>query len=1317
MNSRKRCVDLVGLVLAALSLSAPHTRAALPPAAAEILTASGVKGGLVVHLNCGGGTLTGDLRAGAAFVVQGLDANPANVADARDHLRSRKLTGPVSVDRLAGETLPYIDGLVNLVVVSGTSPVPGAELIRVLAPGGVALVEDGRCQVSGVRQEGVEVGGKRWLRLTKPRPDNIDEWTHYLHDASNNAVAHDTVVGPPRRLQWTGSPRWARHHDRMASMSALVSTHGRIFYIMDEGPRGNMLLPPTWRLVARDGFNGSPLWSRTIPNWHFHLWPLKSGPAQLPRRLVAAGEEVYVTLGLHAPVTALDAATGEDLRVYADTAGTEELVLSEGVLFLMVNPDPGEEPFQPDRSGVWNDTRRVDKESVWDTKMKRRMMAVNAASGRILWTHEDKIAPLTLAADGERVCYHDGESLVALGRQDGARLWRSEPTGRRRTFPVSFAPTLVVHGDVVLFAGGDNKMTAVSTRDGKTLWSAKHHPSGHHSPRDLLVVGGLAWSGAIAGGSQSGVFTGHDLLTGEVKSEFAPDVETYWFHHRCYRSKATDRYLLPSRTGIEFVDFRKKQWEPHHWVRGGCIYGIMPCNGLVYTPPHACACYLESKLSGFNALAPAHAGVSSTEGRLRGGERLEQGPAFAKVATSAAARPSTLPTPSDWPTYRHDPARSGATASVVPPALVEAWQTALGGKLTSVVVADSHLFVASTDTHTLHALDTQTGRVVWSYVAGGRVDSPPTLDGDRVLFGSADGWVYCLRGEDGSLVWRFRAAPSEARTMAYEQLESLWPLPGSVLVRDGVVHCVAGRSMFLDGGLRLLRLDAATGRELSEVVLDERDPQTGENLQQRVQVLNMPVALPDVLSCDDRYLYMRSQRLELNGERTEATPAPTEPATLAGEQQGADRHLFSPAGFLDDSWFHRSYWVFGRRYSSGCNWWHRAGHFAPAGRLLVFTDTTVYGYGRKPAYYQWTVPLDYHLFACAKDPKAINTPPAGESEITVAKSASLNPKGKPLTVMAWVKPSHPDGVVLVRGGASHGYGLMLSKGKPRFVLRRDNQLHTVEADGALGADWAHLAGVLAPDGALQLFVDGELRGTARAPGLITADPAEAMQIGTDQGSPLGTYERDQAPDFKGAIDEVRVYHAALIAEDIRVAGSGGVPDANAAALVLRFSFDQGDARDDSGNANHGGVGAKPTEGKRGKAMAFVGTKGGRKDGGVTRSRTPFPYAWSNDCPILTRAMVLAGETLFVAGPLDTLDEEEAYRRWRDPDMQEQLTQQLEAIEGKHGALLLAVSAKDGRELARYDLPAPPAWDSMAATPGRLYLTTIDGKVLCMRAKE
>ena len=98
----------------------------------------------------------------------------------------------------------------------------------------------------------------------------------------------------------------------MASMSALVSANGRLFYIFDEGSTASILLPSKWFLAGRDAFNGTILWKRPIDNWHTHLWPLKSGPAQLPRRLVAAGDRVYVVLAEAAGIElwSVDAAGG-----------------------------------------------------------------------------------------------------------------------------------------------------------------------------------------------------------------------------------------------------------------------------------------------------------------------------------------------------------------------------------------------------------------------------------------------------------------------------------------------------------------------------------------------------------------------------------------------------------------------------------------------------------------------------------------------------------------------------------------------------------------------------------------------------------------------------------------------------------------------------------------------------------------------------------------------------------------------------------------------------------------------------------------------
>jgi len=1083
--------------------------------AKQILDATGTQGGLIVHLGCGDGKLTAALRASASYTVHGLDTDAENVQQARKYIQSLGLYGKVSVDLAVVDRLPYVDNLANLVVVSSVDwQVANEELARVLAPNGVALTLDSQLSILNT--------------LRKPRPDEIDDWTHYLHDASNNAVARDSVVGPPRHMQWVGSPRYSRHHDHMSSLSAAVSAGGRVFYIVDEASPVSVLFPSKWMLVARDAFNGTILWKRPIDHWQTHLWKLKSGPAQLPRRLVAAGDRVYVTLGLDAPLVALDAATGQTIQTYVDTKATEEVILSDGVLFALVN-DAVEKPDYDGRQRF----RGSYNAKYWD-EAERQVVAIGADTGQVLWTTRRRVLPTTLAADARRIVFHNGQSVVCLDRTTGKEVWQSDAIARSDEIRGFYAPILVLYDDIVLFSGGEtagtqtgswyesgqDTMTALDGATGKVLWSAYHPPSGYRSPEDLLVVDGLVWTGETTSGRAVGVFTGRDPRTGEVKREFPPDVSTYWFHHRCYRGKATENFLLMSRTGTEFLDVRKKQWIPHHWVRGACLYGVMPANGLLYAPQHPCACYLEAKMYGFNALAAERQNAESGKPRAEE-KRLERGSAYADIQHPA----SSIQHPDAWPTYRHDAARSGRANTSVPAKLKTAWKTPLSGRLSSAVVADGKVFVAEIDAHMVHALDAETGKRLWSYVVGGRVDSPPTIctfavppSGGSVgagkaanqkppkggttnslcLFGSADGWVYCLRASDGVLAWRFRAAPMDQRLMAFEQLESVWPVPGSVLVQGGVAYCVAGRSMFLDGGLRLWRLDPKTGDVLSETVLDDRDPKSDEGLQAYVSWLNMPTGLPDVLSCDGRFVYMRSQPFNLDGTRLPLEAMPSEPDADRGAPPATQRadiaHLFSPTGFLDDSWWHRTYWMYGSRFVSGWCGFFRAGKATPSGRILVFDDSKIYGFGRKPKYYRWTTPIEHHLFA------ADRTPPA----------------------------------------------------------------------------------------------------------------------------------RSQSPDERPGESKYLVTHH-----------------------------------------------------------------------------------WTKDLPLFARAMVLADETLFIAGPPDVIDEDQAFKQIHAPETKARLADQVAAYEGKKGALLCAVSATNGEKLAELELDAPPVFDGMAAAAGRLYLATTDGEVLCL----
>jgi outer membrane protein assembly factor BamB len=931
-----------------------HVAGALGAAsAAEVVTAeaiyeaTGIRGGLVVHLGCGDGKLTADLRAGDRYLVHGLDADATRVAEARRLLQSEGLYGPVSADSYDGRHLPYVDNLVNLLVAGDLGQVSMDEVRRVLAPGGVAWI----------LQQGA------WQKTVKPRPDEMDEWTHYLHGPDNNAVSRDSLVASPFHLQWVAGPKWARHHNHLSTTSAMVSAGGRIFAIIDEGPAASLSLPPDWQLIARDAFNGVVLWRKPVGPWEGVLRPFRSGPVELSRRLVAVGDRVYVTLGYNQPVVALDAATGEEVGRYADTEGAVEIVCDGRLLYAVVGTIDPEE---------YSTSRRLGQAS--PPPRNKRLVAIDTESGEVAWQKSDEetreLMPTTLCAAGGRVYFHNPDDLVCM--ESGDVAWRaSRPLAIDR---LSWsAPTLVIHDDVVLSAdcaagprsrtaeegvevewkvtagtGSDamsgGQLVAFSLQDGKELWRCPT-AHGYNSPADVLVAGGLVWTGTAPGRNTEDFTEGRDLQTGEVKRRFQTDpLFSVAHHHRCYRDKATDRFLLLGRAGVELIDLADGRLMRNCWVRGGCQYGVMPANGLLYTPPHSCACYIQSKLSGLYALAPRNERDAEEPKPMEADTRLEHGPA-------SPLSEERLPASDDrgtWPTFRHDPARTGRTTATVSASLKHDWQTDLGGRLTSPVIDGGKLLVASVDRHAVHALDAASGQRIWQYTAGGRIDSPPTIAGNVAVFGSADGFVYCLRLADGELVWRFRAAPADRRTVAFGQLESLWPVTGSVLVRDGTVYCTAGRSSFLDGGMTLCRLELSTGRLLGETRFDDRDPKTGMEREETIEDVELPGALPDVLVDDGQYIYLRDKVLDGDGV----------------EQNVHLPHLYCSAGLLDDNWWHRTSWLWGERNWGRASGWSVMPGIRPSGRILVTDQSTVFGYGRKNV--QGSNLQGYHLFRADK---------------------------------------------------------------------------------------------------------------------------------------------------------------------------------------------------------------------------------------------------------------------------------------------------------------------------------------------------------------
>ncbi len=429
--------------------------------AADILSRSGVKGGIVVHVGCRDGKVTQGLRANDSYQVQGLTKDAAALKTLRESIHQTGKYGAVAVDAWDGTHLPYIENYVNLLVVDDAASVSKEEIDRVLTPLGVAMVRK---------------AGGGWEKTAKAWPKDMDEWTHYAYDSRGNPTSKDLLVGPPSRMQWVGDPRWSRHHDRMSSVSAKVSAGGRIFYIMDEGSRISILMPARFSVIARDAFNGTVLWKKPIPEWSTHLWPLKSGPTQLARRLVADGDKVFVTLGISAPIVCLDGGTGAVIREYPQTAGAEEFLMRNGTIYALVNKEHWRlnDEFAVKQQ---SDQQRVTTEFNWDGK-PRHLMAVNASNGETLWQQEDRVAPITLAIDDKRIIYYNGDGLACRDAKTGEVKFTTDPTKRRPLYEFNFAPRIIVNNDVILYAGGDGVMKGVNADTGKDLWTAPHEKSG-----------------------------------------------------------------------------------------------------------------------------------------------------------------------------------------------------------------------------------------------------------------------------------------------------------------------------------------------------------------------------------------------------------------------------------------------------------------------------------------------------------------------------------------------------------------------------------------------------------------------------------------------------------------------------------------------------------------------------------------------------------------------------------------------------------------------------------------------------------------------
>lgn len=732
--------------------------------AGQLVKASGVDQGLALVLDDADGKLTVALAKASKLYVQGCTWQAKDVPAARQVLVAAGVAERASVAWIESEGLPYADNLVNLVVSANWNGKPALldEILRVLAPGGVALIgnEAQPAAVAGLeaalKKAGVQAfktpPGKGWVACVKPPNLDFAEWTHVYGGPDQSYVSEDKAAGPWAEVRWIGSPRWgalrAAYHGR-------VTGGGRLYYLENRAKPGGGV--QTW-LVARDAWNGFDLWRESIGS------PPKYGT--VGATLTCDADRVYCVEENKALV-ARDGQTGNKVMTY-EPGFHPTVVTSAGAVLLMC--DQGISP-----------------------PVAHKVAALDKATGKVLWTRPGVAQPP--AEDGTAFVL-SGAELEGVDVATGASRWKvkaeSAPGAAR-----AFCKKGVVYVTYVQPWKPIGLLVAYDTKNGSVLWKKETPPCGYGALPDGDEFWMLVHTGNKGGKGDSIQATVLDARSGSVKREFRAKGTV---NSKCYPSKGCADYLLYSNSWT--LEEESGTSLSQDTVRAPCDLGQMPANGMTYYFPHHCDCQVT--LRGMLAMARAGKRTWLTEANKDGAPRL-----FTSSAAPAAAQEQ----PADWPMYRKDMARSNCASEPVPGSLQLLWSKKPGAtRLTQAVSAYGVVCTTVPDEHRVVALDAASGKELWSFVADGRTEWPAAFHKGLCLFGTAGGSVYALDAKSGREVWRLRAAPTEKYIAEESQLASAWPVVGGVMPMNGEIFFTCGRAGGVDGGIRLYAADAASGK-------------------------------------------------------------------------------------------------------------------------------------------------------------------------------------------------------------------------------------------------------------------------------------------------------------------------------------------------------------------------------------------------------------------------------------------------------------------------------------------------------------------------
>ncbi len=141
----------------------------------------------------------------------------------------------------------------------------------------------------------------------------------------------------------------------------------------------------------------------------------------------------------------------------------------------------------------------------------------------------------------------------------------------------------------------------------------------------------------------------------------------------------------------------------------------------------------------------------------------------------------------NWPMFKYGPERTGYSfpQHIVAQQLQQKWYYTTGGEINSSPAVDRSRVVFGSDDHKVYCLRATDGEFLWSYTTGGPVISSPAIYKEYVYVGSDDGTFYCFNIIDGNLVWSYR---NTANPQSWQASPAVWNDVVYTASNDGKVY-------------------------------------------------------------------------------------------------------------------------------------------------------------------------------------------------------------------------------------------------------------------------------------------------------------------------------------------------------------------------------------------------------------------------------------------------------------------------------------------------------------------------------------------------